>query len=539
MIQVADKDLNYRIVKDKHFRSIFTKSVYSRVVLNFLLIAIQIFIFMLFLIKFQPYVEIYFGSSILISTLFLMYLANCEGKNEFKLAWLVPVIIFPLFGISAYYLYHSNTGGLSQKIKLRKLKEETNKYSPNKEQVNQILSKYPDAKGLSTYLLNSGNYYPHEKNQIDYFPSGEKFYPSLVDDLQNAKNFIFIEYFIIDVDKTWASILRILEKKVSEGVEVRVLFDGLGSPYASSKKYQKYLRQQGIKVHPFSPLIPFFSTHQNNRDHRKIVVIDGKVAYTGGLNISNEYMNVEMQNNRFKYWKDNAIRIQGSSIQNLTKLFLEDWNIQVKKKHFKDSYNSIDDFEKYLHQDYPTFDCDGMIIPYGDDASNKRDIAENVYIHIISTAKKYLYITTPYMVIDNQLMDALIFAANRGVDVKVIVPSVPDHMITFYIGKTFLKTLVQEGVQVYLYQKGFIHAKTFISDDIVSTVGSVNLDYRSLFHHFECGAVLYNCPITTEIKQDFTETLQDCTKMTLADYKKIPVFYRMIARILRIFAPLM
>ena len=353
------------------------------------------------------------------------------------------------------------------------------------------------------------------------------------------KNFIFIEYFIIDVDKTWASILRILEKKVTEGVEVRVLFDGLGSPNASSKKYQKYLRQQGIKVHSFSPLIPFFSTHQNNRDHRKIVVIDGKVAYTGGLNISNEYMNVDMQFNRFKYWKDNAIRIQGSAIQNLTKLFLEDWNIQVKKKHFKDGYNSIDDFERYLNQDCQVFDCDGVIIPYGDDASNNRDIAENVYIHIISTAKKYLYITTPYMVIDNQLMDALIFAANSGVDVKIIVPSVPDHMITFYVGKTFLKTLVQNGVQVYLYEKGFIHAKTFISDDIVSTVGSVNLDYRSLFHHFECGAVLYNCQTIEKIKNDFTETLHDCSKMTLSDYKKIPIFYRMIARILRIFAPLM
>lgn len=539
MTQITEKDLNYRIVKDKKFRSFFTKSVYSRVVLNFLLIAFQIFLFLLFLLKFTPQIEYFLGGSILISTLFLMYLANCEGKNEFKLAWLVPIIIFPLFGISAYYLYHSNTGGLSQKYKLKKLKEETNKYSPKKEQINQILSKYPDAKGLSTYLLNSGKYYPHEKNHIDYFPCGEKFYPSLVDDLQNAKKFIFIEYFIIDVDKTWASILRILEKKVSEGVEVRVLFDGLGSPYASSKKYQKYLKQQGIKVHPFSPLIPFFSTHQNNRDHRKIVVIDGKVAYTGGLNISNEYMNVEMQNNRFKYWKDNAIRIQGSGIQNLTKLFLEDWNIQVKKKHFKDSYNSIDDFEKYLNQDYPAFNCDGVIIPYGDDACNKRDIAENVYIHIISTAKKYLYITTPYMVIDNQMMDALLFAANRGIDVKVIVPSVPDHFITFYVGKTFLKTLVQNGVQVYLYQKGFIHAKTFISDDLISTVGSVNLDYRSLFHHFECGAVLYNCPVTAEIKQDFTETLNDCTQMTLADYNKIPIFYRMIARILRIFAPLM
>lgn len=539
MTQITEKDLNYRIVKDKNFRSFFTKSVYSRVVLNFLLIAFQIFLFLLFLLKFTPQIEYFLGGSILISTLFLMYLANCEGKNEFKLAWLVPIIIFPLFGISAYYLYHSNTGGLSQKYKLKKLKEETNKYSPKKEQINQILSKYPDAKGLSTYLLNSGKYYPHEKNHIDYFPCGEKFYPSLVDDLQNAKKFIFIEYFIIDVDKTWASILRILEKKVSEGVEVRVLFDGLGSPYASSKKYQKYLKQQGIKVHPFSPLIPFFSTHQNNRDHRKIVVIDGKVAYTGGLNISNEYMNVEMQNNRFKYWKDNAIRIQGSGIQNLTKLFLEDWNIQVKKKHFKDSYNSIDDFEKYLNQDYPAFNCDGVIIPYGDDACNKRDIAENVYIHIISTAKKYLYITTPYMVIDNQMMDALLFAANRGIDVKVIVPSVPDHLITFYVGKTFLKTLVQNGVQVYLYQKGFIHAKTFISDDLISTVGSVNLDYRSLFHHFECGAVLYNCPVTAEIKQDFTETLNDCTQMTLADYNKIPIFYRMIARILRIFAPLM
>ena len=528
------EDLNYLIIRDQHARSIIRKSVYSRVVLNFLLIALQIVVFVLFLSKLKPYVEFYFGGSILLSTCFLFYLSNCHGKNEFKLAWLVPVVIFPLFGISAYFLYHTNTGGLKQKHRLNELKSITNNFLPEKKEITEIFEKYPQAQGLCKYLMNAGFYYPHCQNDIQYFSCGEKFYPSLVDDIQNAKKFIFIEYFIIDVDKTWASILRILEKKVQEGVEVRVIYDGLGSPTASSKTYQKYLAQHGIKSHPFSPLIPFFSTHQNNRDHRKIVVIDGEVAYTGGLNISNEYMNVEMEHNRFKYWKDNAIRIQGSSIQNLTKLFLEDWNIQSSRK-----YQNSENFNDYLSLPYKKYDQQGVIVPYGDDAWNDCDIAENVYLHMISNANDYLYITTPYMVVDNQLMDALIFAAKRGVEVKIIVPSVPDHFITFYVGKTYLKTLVENGVQVYLYEKGFIHAKTFISDDIAATVGSVNLDYRSLYHHFECGAAMYSCPVIKEIKADFIETLNDCKQMDKKDYKKISVLYRMFARILRIFAPLM
>lgn len=528
------KDLNYLIIKDKHARYVIRRSVYSRVVLNFLLIAIQIFIFLVFLKRMKPYVEFYFGGSIVISTVFLIYLANSKGKNEFKLAWLVPVVIFPLFGISAYLLYHTNTGGFAQKHRLEQLKLITKNFSPSQEQIKKTLEEYPQSKRLCNYLIKSGDYYPHNQNAVKYFASGEEFFPSLLEDFENAKKFIFIEYFIIDVDKTWDSLLKILEKKVKEGVEVRVIYDGLGSPTASTKRYQKYLAEHGIKSHPFSPLIPFFSTHQNNRDHRKIVVIDGEVAYTGGLNISNEYMNVESEHNRFKYWKDNAIRVKGSAIQNFTKLFLEDWNIKIAK-----NWQQIENFEYYLQHSYEKFNEKGVIIPYGDDACNNKDIAENVYLHIISNSKKYLYITTPYMVIDNQLMSSLIFAANCGVEVKIIVPSVPDHIITFYVGKTFLKTLVENGIQVFLYERGFIHAKTFISDDVVSTVGSVNLDYRSLFHHFECGAVIYNNPVINDIKNDFIATLNDCKQMTLNDYKQIPLFYRIFARVLRIFAPLM
>lgn len=528
------KDLNYLIIKDKHARSVIKKSIYSRVVLNFFLIAAQILVFILFLKKLRPYVKLYFGGSIVISTGFLIYLVNCKGKNEFKLTWLVPIMIFPLFGILAYLLYHTNIGGSIQKYRLSQLKDITKIYSPTQERVSEILEEYPQSKRLCNYLIQSGNYYPHDKNSVKYFPSGEAFFPSLLKDFENAKKFIFIEYFIIDVDKTWASLLRVLEKKAKEGVEVRVIYDGLGSPVASTKRYQKYLAERGIKSHPFSPLIPFFSTHQNNRDHRKIVVIDGEIAYTGGVNISNEYMNVESERNRFKYWKDNAIRICGSSIQNFTKMFLEDWNLSISK-----NWQQIENFEYYLQKPYEKFNEKGLIIPYGDDACNDKDIAEDVYLHIISNAKKYLYITTPYMVIDNQLMSALIFAANCGVEVKIIVPSVPDHLVTFYVGKTFLKTLVESGIQVFLYERGFIHAKTFISDDVTATVGSVNLDYRSLFHHFECGAVMYGNPVVNDIKNDFVETLNDCKQMTLEDYKEIPLFFRMFARILRVFAPLM
>lgn len=458
----------------------------------------------------------------------MIYLSNCSGKNEFKLAWLVPTVIFPLFGVALYILYHTNIGGKKVGKRLAYLKEKTEKNIGTLTQVRETLSSFPDIEGIGYYLANTGNYYPHKNSKITYFPCGEDFFPDFFNSIKAAKKFIFLEYFIIDIDECWVILLELLEQKAKEGVEVRILYDGLGSPIASSKAYIKYLSNKGIKAHPFQPLVPFFSTHQNSRDHRKIAVIDGNIAYTGGLNLSNEYFNAG--ENRFDYWKDNAIRIEGSAIQNLTIMFLQTWNLQTR---------ADDEYEKYIDLPYESFDTKGVVIPYGDDAYNSEDIAEEVYGYILSNSKKYVHITTPYMVIDNQLLDSMIFAAHRGVDVSIIVPAIPDHFLTFCIGKTFLRTLVANGIHVYLYNKGFIHAKTFISDGKIATVGSVNMDYRSLFHHFECGTFIYDEETAFTVEQDFQNTLKDCVEMKLEDYKKIPSRVRILGRLFRIFAPLL
>lgn len=524
--QISKQDLNYLLIKDRHNKSIFRKLVYSRVIFNFLLIAIQLFIACLFILKLQPYLEFYLGGSFLLTAGFIIYITNCKGKNEFKIAWLAPIIILPLFGISAYILYHTNLGGLRIKHRLKVTKEQSETFLPPKESLSYIFDDYPAAKGIGTYLLNQGNYHPHINTKVSYFPCGEDFFPELFNTIKQAKKYVFLEYFIIEVDEMWVLLLELLEQKASEGVEVRIMYDGFGSPIASTKAYQKYLASLGIKVTVFLPQIPFFSTHMNNRDHRKIVIVDGEAAFTGGINLANEYMNAG--ENRFEYWKDNAIKIEGSAIQNLTTMFLQNWNL----------HNKNEDYQKYIVNNYPVHKVPGLVIPYGDDAYNAQDIAEDVYMHIISSARKYIHITTPYMVIDNQLLEALIFAVHRGVEVSIIVPAQPDHLVTFCIGKTFLKTLVENGVNVYLYQSGFIHAKTFISDDETATVGSVNLDYRSLYHHFECGTYMYQCPVVQDIEADFKETLNCCQKMTLEDYKKIPSRYRMLGRVFRVFAPL-
>lgn len=521
-------DLNYILIKDKHGKEIIKKILFSRVVLTFLMLLIQILIFLLFVLQLSSYIEYYFAGSVLFSTAFMIYLSNCRGKNEFKIAWIVPLVIFPLFGIGAYIMTHTNRGGRKVKSQLSKIKKETEVFLPDFSNFHHLLENYPEIQGLGNYLLDSGKFIPHENNKVSYFPNGEDFFPDMFNALKNAKKFIFIEFFILNVDESWILLLELLEQKISEGVEVRLMYDGLGSIMASTKSYQKYLQARGLNTHIFLPLIPIFSTQLNNRDHRKIVIIDGEIAYTGGVNLSNEYFNEDHK--RFKYWKDNAIRIEGSAIQNLTTLFLQTWNIQSK---------TTDDYQKYINLPYKVHNEPGLVIPYGDDAYNEEDIAENVYLYIIQNAKKYLHITTPYVVIDNQMQDALIFAAKRGVDVSIIVPSLPDHLITFCIGKTFIKTLVENGIHVYLYQKGFIHAKTFISDDKIATVGSVNLDYRSFYHHFECGALMFQTSVIEDIEYDFEQTLNDCVEMKKEDYKKIPAKHRMLGRVFRIFAPLM
>ena len=521
-------------IKDKKRRKIFYRGVYSRLIINFFFIAVQIFVLALFVLRLEKYLELYFGLSLILSAGFMIYMVNKNGRNEFKLAWIIPMIFVPLFSIAAYLMYHTNRGSLRFSKRLTMLRERTQILLPEsippslKAQtkiVNELSKNH--ASDLFFYLTNNF-FFPYTNCDVKYFSTGEEFFPHMVEAIRSAKKYIFLEYFIIETDSSWNEIFSVLQKKVQEGVEVRILCDGLGSPVFSTSYYQKYLRETGFKSRVFIPIVPVFSTHLNNRDHRKMLIVDGQIAFTGGLNLANEYFN-RGNKNRFEYLKDNAVQIQGQAVHTFLQLFLQNWNLFAK---------DIEDFTSYLPSSYKICDTCGITIPYGDDFFNNKDIAENIYLYIINSSKKYLNITTPYILIDNQLQEALIFAVARGVEVSIIVPAMPDHLITFSIGKTYLETFVNNGIKVYLYQKGFIHSKTFISDNQIATVGSVNLDYRSLYHHFENGVVFIDSPVVDSAKNDFDLTLKDCIQMMPGDYKKIKLSTRIIGRLFRIFAPL-
>ncbi len=521
-------------IKDKKRFKIFYRSVYSRLIINFLFIAIQIFVMALFVLRLEKYLELYFGLSLVLSAGFMIYMVNKNGRNEFKLAWIIPMIFVPLFSIAAYLMYHTNRGALRLSKKLTLLRDKTQilipENTPPSLEAQKLLVKELSKNHAADliYYLTNNFFFPYNNCGVKFFSSGEEFFPHMIEAIRSAKKYIFLEYFIIEPDASWNEILRELKKKVQEGIEVRILCDGLGSPALSASYYQKYLKANGFKSRVFIPIVPVFSTHLNNRDHRKMLIVDGQLAFTGGLNLSNEYFN-RGKKNRFAYWKDNAVQIQGQAVHTFLQLFLQNWNLFERK---------IEDFTPYLPSSYKSYESQGITIPYGDDFFNNKDIAENIYLYIINNAKKYLNITTPYVLVDNQLQEALIFAAARGVEVSVIVPAVPDHLITFCIGKTFLDTFVNTGIKVYLYQKGFMHAKTFISDNQIATVGSVNLDYRSLYHHFENGVVFIDSPLVDSAKKDFDQTLKDCIQMEPGDYKKIKPHIRFIGRLFRIFAPL-
>ena len=519
------KELSFR---NKRRFKLFYRSVYSRLIINFFFIALQISLLILFVIRLQKYLEVYFGASLVLSASFMIFLVNKKGKNEFKLAWIVPMLVLPLVSIAAYLMYHTNRGSKRQSKRLAELRSETEACLPpsaSREKENPLPSNYSD---LVYYLSKKNSFYPYQNCGVKYFSCGEDYFPDLLNSIRSAQKYIFLEFFIIELDESWGQIMAALEECVQHGVEVRILSDGLGSPVFSSARYQKFLHSKGIQSKVFAKIVPVFSTYLNNRDHRKIVIIDGNCAYCGGLNLANEYFN--RGKNRFSYWKDNAVRIQGEALHTLLQLFLQTWNIN-SKSHGEDY--------RLLQGSYQKYEESGLTIPYGDDFYNNKDIAENIYLYIINNAKKYLNITTPYLLIDNQMKEALLFAAERGVEVSIILPSVPDHFLTFCVGKTFLESFVNSGIKVYLYQKGFIHAKTFISDNQIATIGSVNLDYRSLFHHFENGVVFIDSPIVFDAKNDFDTTLADCQLMQKDDYKKIPWFIRFCGRLFRIFAPLM
>lgn len=506
------------------------KFLFSRMCIVGLLILIQLLILISAIwILSESFVYLY-GFFTLISLLVAIYIFSTKDNPSYKLAWIVPVLLVPVFGGLFYLLFGSRRTSKRFKNRMQEIYGETNKYLNQDENILKELKEsdkdiFNQAKYLNEYAAS-----PIYKNTITkYLSPGEKFFEELKLELKKAKKYIFMEYFIVQEGYMWNSILEILEEKVKEGVEVRFIYDDMGCLQTLPYKYYEKLREKGIKCLVFNPFVPFLSVIMNNRDHRKITIIDGHTAFTGGINLADEYIN---KIERFGHWKDSSIILKGDAVWNLTIMFLQAWQFTCGEK---------EDYNKYRPRINYTdiFENDGYVQPYGDSPLDDETVGENVYLNIINKAKEYVYITTPYLIVDNELVTALSLAAKNGVDVRIITPHIEDKWYVHLVTRAYYSQLIESGVKIYEYTPGFIHSKTFVSDDKVGVVGTINMDYRSLYLHFENGVFLYETKSVIEIKDDFDETMKISQEITLDDCNRIKWSNKFITAILRVFSPLM
>ncbi len=468
----------------------------------------------------------YLGIITLFYSLASIFIVLSIIKNSTRLSndlpWIILILIFPIFGTILLITLGRN---YSKNKLLRNIFKYENEYKKELIQNKEIAKEIKD-KELDNiqYLINRTHHFVSTNNQITYYNFGEKFYPELLKELKKAQKFIFLEYFIIDEGVMWNGILDVLKEKASNGVDVRIMYDDMGTIALLSTNYAKELKKYGIKCITFNKLSPFKGIFMNNRDHRKMTIIDGKVAFSGGVNLSDEYINI---GSKFGIWKDNGIKIVGDAIWNMTVMFLSLWNANIHEdKDITKFKYSFDDRLK-----------NGYVIPYGVTPLHKDLIGEDVYINMINSSKKYLYIMTPYLIIDTDMVNALCRAAKRGVDVRIIVPGIPDKKIVYTQTTSFFKVLHDSGVNIYKYTKGFVHSKVFLSDDIRAIVGTINMDYRSLYLHFENGIYMEKVNVLKDIKEDFENTFKDSKKLEDKDIKT--GFIKSIWQaILRLFAPM-
>lgn len=507
-----------------------------RLVISSVLILAQIFLLVMMIVLGSQYFIEFFFICNLISLFVVLHIINKNGHPDYKIAWIVPIMIFPLFGGMLYLLFGGNWAtqrSLNRMKGLEQLRNQTLESIREELQSLPVLSALDSANQeaavQSRYILNACCCPPHTDTETTYFPSGEEYFAQMMKELEKAEKFIFIQSFIIKEGIMWDSILDVLKKKAAAGVDVRVIYDDIGCSFTLPVRYAQQLRESGIRCAVFNPFVPVVSLRLNNRDHRKLCVIDGHIGFTGGLNLSDEYIN---QWERFGHWKDTGILLHGEAVWNLTAIFLSCWAyttgvVEVNYERYRPSY---------FHRE--RFAADGIVQPYtsspGDDS-----VGASVYMHLIARAKRYLYITTPYLVIDYAMTDALCDAAQAGVDVRIITPHHPDKRYVFELTRAHYVPLLEAGVQIYEYEPGFIHAKTFAVDDEYGVVGTVNLDYRSLYLHYECGVWMYKSSAVLDIRRDFEETQAKSLPIHLEQATKLSGLKRLYRAVLRVFAPLM
>ena len=459
-----------------------------------------------------------------LSILVVLYIIKQNDKPAYKLTWSILILLLPLFGGLFYLLFRFQSSTRQFRQWQAEVAQST---APLYAQAGCPVQPPPAFTNLGRYLADFACFPAYRNTASRYLTPGEDYFDSLMADLRAAKEFIFLEYFIINGGQMWNAILGVLKEKAAAGVEVRLLYDDMGCFLLLPSNYPQTLSRFGIRCRVFSPFRPVLSSLQNNRDHRKIAVIDGRVAYTGGINLADEYINAA---ERFGHWKDAGIRLEGEATRSFTLMFLEMWSL---------TGGDSEDYTPYLVGELPPVpEASGQVQPYCDSPLDRENVGEHVYLRIMSGAQRYLYINSPYLIVDDTMLSALTLAAKSGVDVRICTPQRWDKWLVHMTTRSYYRVLLRAGVRIYEYKNGFNHAKTFVADDRVATVGTTNLDFRSLYLHFECGCCLYDTDSVLQVKEDYLRTLAVSQQITLDDCKDNPVS-RLFQEVLRVFAPLM
>lgn len=564
--------------------------VFSRFLITAVLLILQIWLLFFFYGWLKEYSHLATIFTTGIGIILIIYMVNSTNASTYKTTWILILAVFPVFGTFLYLYMRTNIGATRPRKILGEILDETKKYSvTDKEIRKRIENENPYFGRLAAYIEKYGGYPAWTDTKLNYYPFGEDALEPILTAIREAKQFIFLEFFIVEIGKFWNSILDLLEEKVKEGVEVRVLYDDMGCIVTLPRNYYNELRRRGINSRAYAEVLPLLSTHYNNRDHRKILVVDNKVGFTGGINLADEYIN---EISRFGKWKDNMMRLEGKGVNNLTLMFLQMWNSvyvqyrspemymrylcqpdngieenevkQVEAKEYssdEDVSAQVEKVQDIVEKVMPKpevveslqpkaiegstevsekeYEEQGIVIPYGDGPHHKENLAENVYMDIISHASNYVYIMTPYLMLSDEMTHCICYAAKSGVDVRLILPHIPDKKIIFTITRSQYRKLMAAGVGIYEYTPGFVHGKLVLADGAVGVVGTINFDFRSLFLHYECGCLIYKNQELRKIKEDFEKSFEESQKMDWESYKKIPVAQRLCGWVLNLFAPLL
>ena len=516
----------YRLTKPR--KKGLTHLVFSRFFVIVLLLVLQLLLVVSFYGWLKSLIPFFSTGMVVLTIAGVVYLFNSGMDSSAKLTWMFIIALLPISGTAMLAFTQMNLGHRTIQRRAAEMIGMTAKAIPQELRVQEKLSGDPSGTDdLATYLNHSGCFPIFDKTEATFFPLGENKFDAMLEELRRAEKFIFMEYFIIDEGFMWGSILQILEEKAKAGVEVRVMYDGMLEISTLPANYCKLLEERGIKAKAFAPIRPIISSHYNYRDHRKILVIDGKVAFNGGVNLADEYIN---RKERFGHWKDTAVMLKGDAARSFSLMFLQMWNITEKTPEFEPW---IDD------TGYVPAHPSGFVIPYGDCPLDDDKVGETVYMDILNRATDYVHIMTPYLILDDELENAITYAAQRGVEVELILPGIPDKKLAYALAKSHYWRLVKAGVKIYEYTPGFVHAKVFVSDDMKAVVGTINLDYRSLYHHFECGTYMYKTACILDIERDFQQTRAKCREVTPESIKDEILSYKLMGSLMKFIAPLM